>query len=153
MAEVVDVAPEADEVERPMTYAEACTIVDARAGGRCERCGRAVLVANHHHRLLRSQGLLDAPSNLVRLCGSGTTGCHGWVHANPADATLAGYIVRSGGEPARVRLEHSRYGEVFLADDGQVYGIHPELRTEAMRRARLGARGWPRITTHEGVRA
>lgn len=136
-----------------MTYAAACAIVDRRANGRCERCGRATAVANHHHRMLRSQGGYDLPSNLVRLCGSGTTGCHGWIHGNPAAATATGYIVRRGGTPSRVRLEHSRYAEVYLGDDGEVYGIHPQLRTEAMRVARLAAGGWPRITTHEGVRA
>lgn len=154
MAEVIaDTDREVEEVEPPMSYAKACEIVDARADGRCERCGRAALVANHHHRLLRSRGGRDLPSNLVRLCGSGTTGCHGWVHANVAAATDAGYIVRTNADPATVRLEHSRYAEVFLADDGEVYGIHPAFRTERMRRARLGVGGWPRITTHEGIRA
>lgn len=31
--------------------------------------------------------------NLVLLCGSGTTGCHGWVHANPTRAIAVGLIV------------------------------------------------------------
>lgn len=30
---------------------------------------------------------------LILLCGSGTTGCHGWVHANPMKARAAGLIV------------------------------------------------------------
>lgn len=29
------------------------------------------------------------------LCGSGTTGCHGWAHANPARAKRDGLIVPS----------------------------------------------------------
>lgn len=28
------------------------------------------------------------------LCGSGTTGCHGWTHAHPAAAYGAGLMVR-----------------------------------------------------------
>jgi hypothetical protein len=34
---------------------------------------------------------------MIRLCGSGTTGCHGWVHANPLKAKAAGYIVPANG--------------------------------------------------------
>lgn len=33
------------------------------------------------------------PSNLITLCGSGTTGCHGWVHGHPREARLNGWIV------------------------------------------------------------
>lgn len=36
---------------------------------------------------------VNLPSNLLTLCGSGTTGCHGWVEAHPAWATAHGWSV------------------------------------------------------------
>ena len=36
---------------------------------------------------------LNQPSNLLTLCGSGTTGCHGWTHAHPAQAREDGFLV------------------------------------------------------------
>ena len=82
-------------------------IVIERASRRCERCGRYIRDgqrASVHHRLLRSQGGKDSPENCVLLCGSGTTGCHGWVHANPAAAQEQGFIVRSHEDPSRVPI-------------------------------------------------
>lgn len=64
---------------------------------RCARCGQRA--ANWHHRLPRSRGGPDDPINLVALCGSGTTGCHGWVEHHPEQArrdrwTIPGYMLR-----------------------------------------------------------
>lgn len=42
-----------------------------------------------HHVLKRSQGGDDVRANLVALCGSGTTGCHGAVEAAEKDACAA----------------------------------------------------------------
>ncbi len=39
------------------------------------------------------------PSNLVLLCGSGTTGCHGWVHAHPSEAHEQGLYLVAGEMP------------------------------------------------------
>ena len=50
---------------------------------------------NHHHR--RSRSVHDAhrhcPCVLVTMCGSGITGCHGYVHARPLVARGTGLIV------------------------------------------------------------
>lgn len=54
--------------------------------------GRA---ANRHHKLRRSKGGTDDRSNTLDLCGSGTTGCHGHVHANPAESYARGWLIRS----------------------------------------------------------
>lgn len=73
---------------------ESCDIVDARDRYACTRCGRS-LASTHgsrHHRQLRRHGD-HSPANLVLLCGSGTTGCHGWAHGNPASARSEGFIV------------------------------------------------------------
>lgn len=55
-----------------------------------------------HHRLLRSQGGTNAPANLLTLCGSGVTGCHGWVHANPGIAYELGLLVHPWDDPEAV---------------------------------------------------
>ncbi len=65
-----------------------------RDAGRCVRCGRGNLL-NIHHRRLRSHPWpgLHQPSNLIVLCGSGTTGCHGYVHAHVKEAYDKGWLV------------------------------------------------------------
>lgn len=94
-------------------------IVD-RAGRRCERCGRYIrdgARASLHHRKLRSQGGTDTHAGLVLLCGSGTTGCHGWVHANPAQAQELGLIVPSWADVAEVPITTPR-GTFYLGPHG-----------------------------------
>lgn len=54
-----------------------------------------------HHRKLRSQGGDNSLPNLVLLCGSGCTGCHGAVHAKPKWAReFGGWILKSTDDPA-----------------------------------------------------
>ena len=74
-----------------------------RAHGCCERCG-AYGANNAHHRRNRSQGRSDALSNLGLLCGSGTTGCHGWVTEHPELAAVEGWTIPRGDrrQPADV---------------------------------------------------
>lgn len=36
---------------------------------------------------------INLPSNLLTLCGSGTTGCHGWVEGHPEWAKAQGWSV------------------------------------------------------------
>lgn len=68
--------------------------IQRRDGFRCVRCGKVVSLGQFsiHHRILGNRKDRRA-SNLITLCGSGTTGCHGWVHAHPKDAMELGYIV------------------------------------------------------------
>lgn len=85
--------------------------VVARDGGLCVACGRAVAIVHDdgtyhpvammslHHRRLRGMGgrsVDHTAPNLVTACGSGTTGCHGRMHADPAWARSRGYIVPTG---------------------------------------------------------
>lgn len=63
----------------------------------CARCGERG--SNRHEKLARGRGGLRDEFNTVVLCGSGTTGCHGWVTANPLAAMaeglwVSGYMVR-----------------------------------------------------------
>ncbi|TDW30993.1 hypothetical protein EDD25_2781 [Cryobacterium psychrophilum] len=68
--------------------------VDRRDLYRCMRCGVAIDGGSRHHRQRRQVGGHSLPQ-LVLLCGSGTTGCHGWVHAHPQQSREHGYIVRT----------------------------------------------------------
>jgi len=81
----------------------------SRAGGFCERCGVWVVgrLGSVHHRRPRGMGGgrgLDTVENLVVLCGSGTTGCHGWVESFRAEAIADGWLVprRSAAGPEDV---------------------------------------------------
>ncbi len=80
-----------------VTEATGRAIVNTRAGGRCELCGAPG--TNIHHRRKRSQGGRWDPSNLLRLCGSGTTGCHGRIEVRPKVSHRLGLWLTSG-DPA-----------------------------------------------------
>lgn len=58
-----------------------------RLGRPCRLCGAPA--TNLHHIVPRSQGGDDVEANLVEVCGSGTTGCHGRIEARDADARSA----------------------------------------------------------------
>lgn len=62
----------------------------ARIPGVCEQWA-----TNAHHVVLRSRGGDDGRT--LPVCGSGTTGCHGWIHAHPAEALERGLIERPHG--------------------------------------------------------
>ena len=64
-----------------------------RANNCCEACGRHG-ANNAHHRRNQSQGGQDVLSNLMLLCGSGTTGCHGKVTRSPKWAEERGYTIQ-----------------------------------------------------------
>lgn len=64
---------------------------------RCVRCG--IYGVTMDHRQNRQSGN-TRPSNLQGLCGTGTTGCHGWKTNNPADALADGYAVSRWQDPA-----------------------------------------------------
>lgn len=74
-----------------------------RSEGYCESCGLE-WATNAHHRKNRSQGGDDSLANLLLLCGSGTTGCHGWVTEHPAESYANGRSVRQHDEPSEVSV-------------------------------------------------
>ncbi len=91
--------------------------IHARDGGRCVVHGdRAQTV---HHRNHRHRD--DRPSNRISVCGSGTTGGHGWIEGNWARANANGWTIsRHTAEPAQVWVwyEAGPYGQGFyLLDD------------------------------------
>jgi hypothetical protein len=96
-----------------------------RADGRCEMCGFPA--NNAHHRKNRSQGGEDELSNLLLLCGSGTTECHGWVTHHPAESKRLGLSVWRSDEPEFTPVMYRGHwarldnvGKVYLLKRGEV---------------------------------
>ena len=96
-------------------------------GWHCMRCGRNLHDPtvwpgrSGHHRQLRRRAnptMRDLPSNIVELCGSGTTGCHGWTHADPAEAERFGYIIPSWRDPLNAPIRDWNGDWWWLLDDG-----------------------------------
>lgn len=82
-----------------------------------------------HHRLPRGMGGsrwagIHSPALLVLLCGDGTTGCHGWVEANRAEARRLGWLLLRhlfDLDPADIPLRWAdRPDRLFLHHDGSV---------------------------------
>jgi hypothetical protein len=94
-------------------------LVRKRSGGTCERCS-VRLAESMHHRRFRSQGGPWVPSNILHLCGDGTTGCHGVLtntRGHRAEFEAAGWIVPSHADWREVPvLRHGVF--VILLDDG-----------------------------------
>lgn len=101
-----------------------------RSGYRCEICGDTLMGIDGmsiHHRKPRGMGgtidiKINSPSNLMAICGSGTTGCHGWLESNREVAYQKGWLVHRNDDPAKVKVElHKgvRIAYMYLTDDFQ----------------------------------
>lgn len=96
--------------------------VVVREDGKCFRCGKQVAIYEPetyhnlpvvkrvaefsiHHRKPRGMGGSNSLDinifpNLIVLCGTGTTGCHGWVETHREQAYKDGLLIHSGiGNP------------------------------------------------------
>lgn len=98
-------------------------LVDLRDQQSCVMCGVSLAVAygSRHHRKRRSQASrteVHTPANLLLMCGSGSSGCHGWVHAHPAWAYEHGFLVHSWADPLTVPVKTFAHGWVLLDDSG-----------------------------------
>ncbi len=58
------------------------------------------------------------PSNLMALCGTGTSGCHGYLESHRTEAIDYGFIVPQYETPHNVPVKTHGYGWVVLNDDG-----------------------------------
>jgi hypothetical protein len=70
----------------------------------CCRCGVSLEGSYYslHHRRRKGAGgskLLDTMANLVTLCGTGTTGCHGYIEEHRAACYTLGWLVPNGATP------------------------------------------------------
>jgi hypothetical protein len=78
---------------------EAYELATLRDGNTCVRCRRGTDVTRDH-RKGRGVGGKTVVENLQLLCGTGTTGCHGWKTTHPAEAIEDGYTVPGWADPA-----------------------------------------------------
>ena len=106
-----------------MTWAECKTLVDARAAGRCQRCGRPARGGSRHHRKPRGMGGKNRadqsrPSNVVTLCGSGTTGCHGYIEQNRAEGYQTGWLLHDWDHPEHTAALDLEGRHHYWDDDG-----------------------------------
>lgn len=83
----------------PREEKEAYELVMVRDEGVCQKCRRHGQTINRDHRKDRSTGGLTVVENLQLLCGSGTTGCHGWKSSHPDDANREGWGVPGWADP------------------------------------------------------
>lgn len=116
-------------------------VVD-RDQGRCAKCGRQIsgprgFAWSIHHRRPRGMGgtrvaWVNAPANLVLLCGSGVTGCHGWVELNRAVADRQGFLISRIGRvtASMVPIRHALLGAVLLDNEGSYSRVPNENRKE-----------------------
>lgn len=104
-----------------MNETKARDLVAARSGGTCELC-RSSRAGSWAHRLPRGQGGLWAPSNGLHLCGTGTTGCHGWSERNRLASYASGWLLMRGVDPvatpAWIQPAHLPSGWYLLDDEG-----------------------------------
>ncbi|UVK62568.1 HNH endonuclease [Arthrobacter phage TaylorSipht] len=101
--------------------------VIARDLSKCQWCGRHVRTESgwyslQHRRARGMGGSRDAATNqagnLVLVCGTGTTECHGEIEGNPAQAIARGFRIAAGATPSRVPIVDWTGREWILNDDG-----------------------------------
>jgi hypothetical protein len=92
-------------------------LVRLRDGEMCVRCMRDP-GTNWDHRKNRSVGGRWEVQNGQMLCGSGTTGCHGWVTSHPEEACREGWACPSWYRPEEYparRWVRTKVGTMRLA--------------------------------------
>jgi hypothetical protein len=120
-----------------------------------ERDGGCVVCGTHwspttQHRVARGMGgtrslAINLPSNLITLCGSGTTGCHGWVEHHPVFSREAGWSVPRGVDPRTVPVLYPN-GWYLLNDDCELIpsdGLPVPTDPRGHRGGRVGGWGVP----------
>lgn len=106
-------------------------LVRWRDRDRCRRCGAPTWQI--HHRQPRGMGgtrdpRVNSPANLVLLCGTGVTGCHGWVESHRALAREQGWLVSQWADPVDVPIVHMGH-VTYLTEQGQALPELPARRS------------------------
>lgn len=94
-----------------------------RAFFACERCGSVQEPMSVHHRTPRGMGgsrkkEINQPQNLLLLCGTGTSGCHGWIESYREQAYLDGYLVKRGFKPEEIPVVTPKESRFVIKEDG-----------------------------------
>ncbi|GGL27518.1 HNH endonuclease [Phycicoccus endophyticus] len=116
-------------------------LIIQRDAHRCARCSALLLSAPHsiHHRKPRGAGgtrdhrSID-PRNGVLVCGTGTTGCHGWIESHRAAAYATGWLLRSYDQLDKPLITLDGHA-IYLTDDGGRSEVLAAWTTEAAREA------------------
>jgi hypothetical protein len=97
-------------------------IVLERSEGVCERCTNVSRGLTCHHRLKKGQGGPWCPTNIVLLCGDGTTpnGCHSFAEHYPNKAAEQGWHVRPWESPAEIPVLYRGSQLAYLTIDGGI---------------------------------
>lgn len=104
-------------------WADNNLLLEARAGGSCERCGKQCGPVERHHRKRRREG----GDNLNNLLFLGRP-CHAQVHAHPVESRRYGFIVSAYADPAVVPVLYRRREWIVLGDDGSLMPLpEPDL--------------------------
>lgn len=124
--------------------------IATRDGARCARCSISIIniPSSIHHRKARGMGgtsdpRSSDPRNLVTVCGTGTTGCHGEIESFRAVAYDTGWLIRSyddldkrmlslDGRIVHLFADGDRFDEItpesvlaasaYVGDDGDLRG-------------------------------
>jgi hypothetical protein len=113
-----------------------------RDGAACFLCGRGLRFEDRargwsmHHRKPRGTGgvgskaaaEISSPANALVLCGSGTTGCHGWAEHNRTRAIEMGVLISRHAVgpaflPAAVRVQRNDKTWWLLTDSGRAVEV------------------------------
>ena len=103
-------------------------VVAARFGNRCVRCGRSGVTIQH--RKPRGMGgskdpAINQPSNLLWVCGNGTTGCHGHMESRRTEAYEHGWLLADRADPTATAV-HLWDGRRVLLDNTGGYRPAPD---------------------------
>ncbi len=93
---------------------------------KCERCYGDYLAfgVSVHHRRPRMMGGsknadLHKTANLIALCGSGTTGCHGWVESHRMEARTYGFLIHKVESASKIPFRDIHGNWWLIDNDGQ----------------------------------
>ena len=94
-------------------------LVNKRSGGVCERCGIKP-ATNIHHRRARGMGGtrrdIHSAEWLLHLCGTGTTGCHGYIEAHPEISYSKGWTLRQNRRARDTPVQTSAGWDILNSD-------------------------------------
>lgn len=103
-------------------------LVKERDEWRCAACGDPVkgtpgVDFSIQHRVARGPGgtpdpRINSPINLILLCGSATTLCHGKAESRDPEMHRRGFWLKQSERPQLHPVDHAVHGWVYLLDDG-----------------------------------
>ena len=108
-------------------------LVKERDDWRCASCGKPATGTpgvdySIQHRVARGDGgtsdpAINSPANLILLCGSALTGCHGKAERREREMHQKGFRLEHWQKPAKEPVAHALHGRVLLLPDGGVLPI------------------------------